>query len=417
MKRLWLPLAIPAVLAGSACDEPLPVPDLPTIPIGPLSLTFVSPAEDPLWEVRDVLAHDGTIWALTASAPYVHGFAPSGELTSRFGSSGEGPGEFRFPSAVWPGHIPGSLTVWDSGSFSALTFSGYGDLLSSLRAPVLGAIRSDIGSVTFGDPFRAVRVSGGLVTARYDSGVSHGTDLWNGRLVRIPDDGSDPRVLMDFATDLPGAATRPIRSLLAPVPLWDGCPDGRIAVLDPVTRTLFRLDPDGGVQEAVPLPWHPAQLDENARIAYMTARVRSEIEDGSVSEAEIVRYATEAARNTVEMFAVDEPIGVDLKCAPGRVWIREFEPTSHPLGYGPLWRTVNFDGETPTFSRVVFPPDFNPYRITETHAIGVLLDSVDLQRVAAVSLPLFPRQSPSPPPIPPRPTYATVAQAQGDLDR
>ena len=415
MKRFRLFLAMSAVLAGSACDEPVTVLDLPIIPIGPLSLTVVSPADDPLWGVRDVVAHDGTIWALTASAPYVHGFAASGELTSQFGNAGEGPGEFRFPSAVWPGHAPGSLTVWDPGSFSALTFSGFGDLLSSLHTPALGAIRSDIASVTFGDPFRAARVSGGLVTARYASGVNHGADLWNGRLVRIPDDGSDPRVLIDFATELPGAAMRPAGSLLAPVPLWDGCPDGRIAVLDPVARALFMLDPDGGVQ-VLAMPWDPAPLDGNARIAYMTARVRSEIEDASVPETEIVSYATEAARNGIEMFAVEEPLGVDLKCAPDRVWIREFEANSHPLGYGPLWRTVNFDGEIPTFSRVVFPTDFNPYRITETHAIGVLLDSTGMQRVAAVSLPLSARQGPSPPSIP-KSTYPTVAQAQGDSDR
>ena len=385
------------------------------MPIGPLSLTVVSPAADPLWDVRDVLAHDGTIWALTASAPYVHGFDRSGELTARFGDSGEGPGEFRFPSAVWPGQAPGSLTVWDSGSFSALTFSGFGALLSSMHAPALGAIRSDIASVTFGDPFRAARVPGGLVAARYESGVNEGTDLWYGGLVRIPDDGGEAQVLIDFATELPGASMRPTGSLLAPVPLWDGCPDGRIAVLDPVARTLFMLDPDGKRREALLLPWHPVPLDDNARVAYMTSRVRSEIQDGSVSEGEIVKYATEAAHRVAEMFAIEEPLGVDLKCAPDRVWIREFDGSTHPLGYGPLWRTVNLDQEPVTFSRVVFPRDFSPYRITESRAIGVVLNSIGLQRVAAVTLPPFLRQGPSPPPTP-LPTYPTVAQDQGDLN-
>ena len=412
MKRLLPWFVISMVVAGSSCD---PGTDLewPVIPLGPLSLTVVSAAEDPLWEVRDVLAHDGTIWALTASAPYVHGFAPTGELTTRFGTSGDGPGEFRFPSAVWPGKTPGSLTVWDPGSFSAFTFSRYGALLSSLRAPVPGAIRSDIASVTFGDPFRAVRVAGGLVTARYESGVNHGTDLWNGRLVRIPDDGDDPQILIDFATELPGAAVRPAGSLLAPVPLWDGCPDGRIAVLDPVARTLLMLDPDGSVREALALPWDLAPLDGDTRIAYMTARVRSEVEDAGVSEAEIVSHATEAARSAAEMFPVEEPLGVDLKCATGTVWIREFDATSHPLGFGPLWRTVSFGGETPTLSRIVFPSGFDPYRITESLAIGVLLDPVGLQRVATVSLPQSSRRGPSPSP-PPKPTYPTVVQAQGD---
>ena len=112
MKRSLPWFVISAVAVGSSCDPGTDL-DWPVIPIGPLSLTVVSAAEDPLWEVRDVLAHGGTFWALTASAPYVHRVAPTGELTTRLGTSGDGPGEFRFPSAVWPGKTPGSLTVWD----------------------------------------------------------------------------------------------------------------------------------------------------------------------------------------------------------------------------------------------------------------------------------------------------------------
>lgn len=50
--------------------------------------------------------------------------------------------------------------------------------------------------------------------------------------------------------------------------------------------------------------------------------------------------------------------GRDLKCAPGKVWIQEFDRATHHLGYGPFWRTVSFDREPVTFSRVVFPPGF-----------------------------------------------------------
>ena len=319
--RLPRSLALPAMLAVSSCDGPQPV-DMPIIRIDPQSLTVLSPAQDALWDVRDVLVVDDMIWALTASAPYVRGFGPAGKLTARFGSVGEGPGEFRFPSAIWPGGSSGSVTVWDSGSFAALTFSTGGALLSSSRTPLQGAIRADIGTVTFGDPFRAVPVPGGLVVARYDLGVNHGSDLWTGRLVRIPDDGGDPRVLLHFATDLPGAAHLPSASLLVPVPLWDGCPDGRIAVLDPVSRTLFMVDPARNERALFTLPWHPEPLGTDARIAYMTSRVEAEFERGSVSEAEIYRLAAEAERNFAELFAKVEPLGVDIKCAPDRVWIQ-----------------------------------------------------------------------------------------------
>ena len=414
--KTFLPpsLALLVVPTLSTCDGPHAV-DMPTIRIDPQSLTVLSPAH-PLWDVRDVLILDGNVWALTGSAPYLHVFGPTGSLTARFGSAGEGPGEFRFPSAVWPGRSGGSLTVWDSGSFAALTFSSSGALLSSWHTPIRGAIRSDIGSVTFGDPFRAVSVPGGLVVARYDSGVNHGTDLWNGRLLHIPDGQGDPSVVIDFASDLPGALDLSSVSLLAPVPLWDGCPDGRIAVLDPVARTLFIVDPARNERAAFALPWHTEHLRSASHIAYMMSRVEAEVGRGSVSEAEISTLATEAARDLAEMFAQEEPIGVDLKCATEQVWIQSYEP-SHPLGYGPTWKTVSFHRGSVAFSRVIFPPDFIPYRITETHAIGVVADPSGLQRVATVLLSPYARQSPPSLNLPPRPRNKTVAhEPQGDLD-
>ena len=397
MKRHPLPLLLVtlAMVAGSSCEAP-GRGVMPLLPIDRQALTVVSTQKDALWDVRDVVDDGATLWALTASAPFVHGFGPTGELTARFGSSGQGPSEFRFPSAVWPGHASGSLTVWDHGAFAARTFSRHGTLLSSQGALMLGAIRSDIATVTFGDPFRAVRVPGGFLATHYKSGVNHADDLWHGRLVRVPDNGGDPQVLIDFAGELPGAPVRSNATLLIPVPLWDGCPDGRIAVLDPVARKLIMLDPADGEREEIALPWQPREMGSNARLAYMTARIKAEAGDQEIPEAEIQNFAAAAVRNGQSMFALEEPIGVDLKCAPRQVWIQEFDATSNPLGFGPFWRTVALDGEGVTFSRVLFPKGFNPHRISESRAIGVVVDSVGLQRLAILSLPRFSRQDPAP---------------------
>ena len=386
------------------------------VPIAEHSLHVLSRTDSPLWNVLDVLDLGGTVWALTASAPFVHGFGPTGELTARFGGAGEGPGEFRFPYALWPGQPSGALTVWDQGAFTASTFSSSGNLLSSLKSPVLGAIRADIATVTFGSPFRAVRVPGGIVATRYDSGVNHPNDLWNGSLLRVPDGGGDATELINFALELPGASMRSTAALLVPVPLWDGCPDGRIAVLDPVVRTLFLLHSAGDrpeEREAIALPWRSADLDSSVRVAYMNARIRAEIGDGDLTEPEILNAAKEAAENAETAFAGEAPIGVDLKCAPGKVWIQEFDRATHHLGYGPFWRTVSFDREPVTFSRVVFPPGFRPYRISASTALGVVAGPEGYQRVAAVALPLFSRQGP-PPDTPPTPTYPIVAENQGE---
>lgn len=414
MNRRLLPLVIALpTIAGSACEESAPEP-MPVLPIDDLSLTIVSPEDDALWGVKDVFDADGTYWALTASAPFVHGFGPTGQLTARFGSAGPGPGEFRFPAAAWPGHTGGSLTVWDPGAYAALTFSGYGSLLSSLNAPMLGAIRSDIETVTFGDPFRAVSVPGGFLTARFRSGVNHPGDLWNGDLLHVPADGGEPRVLIDFAAELPGAEHRSAAMLLVPVPLWDGCADGRTAVLDPIARKLFVLDPAAPERQEIDLPWQPDELRHPARLEYMKARIRAEVGDEDVSEAEILSFAEEAVQNGERLFPPDAPIAVDIKCAPGLVWIQEFHTNSHPLGFGPSWRTVSLDTDRPKWSRVVFPAGFNPHRISESRAIGVVVDVFGLERVATVSLP---SRSPA------RGTYQlhrpgtrTLAEDQGELN-
>lgn len=386
------------------------------MPIAEHSLRVLSRTDPSLWDVLDVLDLDGTIWALTASAPFVHGFGPRGELTAGFGGSGEGPGEFRFPYALWPGEPDGALTVWDRGGFAALTFSSSGNLLSSLESPVLGAIRADIATVTFGSPFRAVRVPAGIVATRYDAGVNHPNDLWNGGLLLVPDDGGGPRELINFGLELPGALMRSTAALLVPVPLWDGCPDGRIAVLDPIARILFLLDsaadrPDE--REATALPWRSPGLDSSDRVAYMIARIRAEIGDADLTEPEILSAARKAADNAETAFAREAPIGVDLKCAPSMVWIQEFDRVAHPLGYGPSWRTVSFDRGPVTFSRVVFPPGFAPHRISESSALGVVGDPEGYQRVTAVALPSFSRQG-APPDTPSLPTYPIGAENQGE---
>lgn len=383
------------VLGGSACDNLQPF-EIPLEQIGENALSVLSPGERALWGVRDVVDHDGTIWALTTAAPYVHGFELTGGLSARFGAKGEGPGQLRFPSSVWPGPQPGSVTVWDPGSLAALTFSAHGHFLSSSQTPTLGVVRSDIATVTFGHPFRAFRVPRALVVARYDSGVSHGGDLWNGRLILVSDDAEELGTIIDFARDLPGASHRST-ALLAPVPLWDGCPDGRIAVLDPIARQLLLVSRTGRLLNAIPLPWETSTLSQESRLAYLVSRIRAEVGDRDVAESEILDHAAQTARTMQGLFAVEEPLAVDLKCSPGQVWIQEFDPDGHPLGYGRVWRTVALNREVGAFSRVRFPADFSPHRISDSQAVGVVVDSVGFQRLAKVTLPS--RGHPDPLPV------------------
>ena len=381
------PIALLAVLGLAACDNSRPA-GMPLVRIGEGALRVISAGNEVLWGIRDVVDLNGTTWVLTTTAPHIHGFEPTGGLSARFGLNGAGPEELRFPWSVWAGPQPGTVTVWDPGSLAALTFSGHGQLLSSSRTSTLGVVRSDISMVTFGDPFRASKIPGAIVVARYASVVSHGGDLWRGRLFLVSDDGKDLALIIDFASGLLGAQQRANAWMLASVPLWDGCPDGRIAVLDPISRQLLMLSRTGRRLETIPLPWEPDALSDEARLAYLVARIRAEAGDRNITEAEILDHATETARRGGHLFPAEEPFAVDVKCSPGQVWIQEFDPSGHPLGYGPLWRTVALGPRPTVFSRVLFPADFSPFRISDSRAIGVVEDSLGFQRLAAVSLPL-----------------------------
>lgn len=372
-------------LGISACSRDGP-DQLPSTEFGEQTLTLVSPANDALWEVRDILEHSGTLWALTGSAPFVHGFAPSGARVAAFGVSGEGPGELRFPYGLWPGESDATVTVWDAGQAAALTLSSTGRLVSSRSIAEPGVIRADIRTVTFGDPFRVFKEAGAVVLGRYDAVVSGADDLWRGRLVRaFEDEAAADEVIVDFTRDLPGADSRPgAPAVLVPVPLWDGCPDGPVAVLDPIARTLYMFGPEPGSPDAIALPFEAAELGRDDKLRYMKHQLAAELRGQDMPVSELDQLAESVLAGAEQMFPRYAPIGVDLRCTAHRVWIQEFDGASHPLGYGPRWHTVSRQGPETRFAQVAFPPGFTPHRITESRALGVVTDSVSLQRLATV---------------------------------
>ena len=320
------------------------------------------------------------VWTLTASDPFVHGFR-DGKRIAGFGRSGDGPGEMRSPLTL----LFGAQTVWDAGSARILTFSSTGSTVSA-RAAVFGAgsIRDNIEAVTFGDPFRVVSGLEQTLAVSYRGRVSLGRDLWNGRLLKYRgEENGEP--LIDFL-ELRGASQR-VDAVLGPVPLWDGCPDGRIAVLDPIARTLHLIRSEWEQRDSIALPWEARPLRQAERVGYIVAQYRVEAGVPTISQEEIEAIATDFERENRGEFATEAPLGVDLKCAPGRAWVQEFDGRTHPLGYGPVWRTISLTGTPPASVRVTLPVDFTPYRISDSRILGVLADSVGLQQIATIALP------------------------------
>ena len=377
-------LAIGALTTGSCAPGS---PDtISTVEIAPSAMTTFEQGDE-LWGVRDIIESGEVIWALTEAPPFLRAYDRSGRMLADFGMSGEGPGELHNPWTLSAATPAGSVIVWDHGSRRRSVFDAAGNFATSKPAPIaFGGIRGDIRSVTFGDPFRVAEDGTGLWVASYPGGISLADDFWNSRILRITNREAEPRVLVDFAADLRGAGSRVPAMGLVPVPLWDGCPDGSVAVLDPVDGSLHLYAPDPSDNRRIPLPWIGQPLSHEELLGYVRAMIRTEMAGTDISDAEIERAAEGVLARAADQLPAEAPIGIDLRCSPGRVWIQEFDGSSHHLGYGGAWRVVSLNDRTPRFRRVIFPDGFIPYRITDSSAIGVVTDSVDLQRVAVAGL-------------------------------
>ena len=386
LRQPVLPLLVLVTLGIGSCTPGAPNTSTGDVAIAPSALTTFQEGEE-LWGVRDIIESGEQIWVLTAAAPFLRAYDRSGRMLGDFGSSGEGPGELGNPW-ILSGAIPaGGVVAWDLATRRRSRFDAGGNFVSSSPAPVnRESIRADIRSVTFGDPFRAAEDDTGVWVASYPGGLTEGDHFWRGRILRITHGDPEPAVVVDFAVDLPGAASRVPAIGLAPVPLWDGCSDGAVAVLDPVDRSLHLYGPDGTKDRQIPLPWTGRPLLHEERLGYVRARARNEMRESDVSDAEIERAAAEVLVRAGDQMPETTPIGVDVRCSPGRLWVQEFDGSSHPLGYGRAWMTVSLSDGTPRFQRVMFPEGFAPYRLTDEVAIGVVTDSVELQRVAVVRL-------------------------------
>ena len=378
-------LVLGAPVMGSCAPAP-PDAVAAEIVVASSAVTAFEEGEE-LWGVRDIIESGDVIWALTEAAPFLRAYDRSGRMLADFGRSGQGPGELFSPWILSAAASPGEVIVWDLATRRRSRFDAGGSFMTSTPAPISrGSIRADIRSVTYGDPFRVAEDGTGAWVAGYPGGLHRSDDFWSGRLLRITHPDAEPAVVLDFAADLPGAATRVPVMGLAPVPLWDGCADGVVAVLDPVDRSLHLHAPDGAKHRYIPLPWPARPLSHQEQLGYVQEMMRNETRGTDIAEAEIERAAADALARAGDHLTAEAPIGIDLRCSPGRIWIQEFDGSSHPLGYGGAWRSVSLGDPEAQFQRVIFPDGFTPYRFTDSTAVGVLTDAMDLQRIAVVRL-------------------------------
>ena len=371
-------------LALAACEAPRGA-DSQSVVIDPSSLVWNS-AEGEFWDVADLLEKDGVIWLLSNVDPFLHALQ-GGEVVAAFGRRGQGPTELRSATALLDRGHPGEITVWDAAARSYRTFSAAGAPISTQEAPSMGGIRGDIDNVTFGDPMRVVGTGGQVIRAEYPSGVSGAGDLWTATVTRFHDAGGVTPVVR-FA-DLAGASfpDRRSGSLMVPVPLWDACPDGRIVVLDPIAAQLYLVGSSWAERDSLSVTWEPGSLTVSDRHDYLVNQIRAELRGQDVADADIQAMAKQVERQAREEFPAERPLAVDVRCAPGRLWLQEFDGGTHPLGQGRRWRTIALADGAGEFVQLSLPAGFQPYEMASDRMLGVVTDSLGLQRVATVEVP------------------------------
>lgn len=158
MRLLGLLPILPLVLVGPACGEQASpggapgtaihdsagirivenaAPDRPA-GLRPEEIAGLVPPDSALTAVPWGVAADpetGRIYVADRTAPRVVVFDRTGAYVETLGRGGEGPGEFRDPTALSVG-ASGVLTVWDTGRGILSRWSSDGELLDERRAPI-----------------------------------------------------------------------------------------------------------------------------------------------------------------------------------------------------------------------------------------------------------------------------------------
>ena len=302
-------------------------------------------------EIRGV-AFDGAgnLYVLDAMNFRVTVVDPRGRLVRAFGTRGDGPGEFRLPTAM--AVLPdGTAVIQDLRHAAYLVFGPGGAFQGSVPLAPGGAAMRSL-SVSAGQLIPDLR--GGAV---YDAGMDlalAGEATGGGRPIRrVPlDEGSErTRVHVPWRPDEPSSdrvihrpdGTTGVR-LGGGQRIWEPAthvaplPDGGVAVVDSTTWAVDLVDPRGGVRATlrrpglrpIPVTERLSRSERERRIRALEERgpgMRVEMNGVSLSREQLMQMA----RSRVEeaTFYHEVPVLDGLRSSPaGLLWLRRSGPGS-----------------------------------------------------------------------------------------
>ena len=328
----------------------------------------------------------GDIWSLSTRPPFIRRYDAAGRLRDTLGRAGTGPGELRNPwSLIATGDSLRPVSVWDFGARRIVAVGrGSVEATSVAVRDYHGLVRGDIREISFGRQITMRRLGRGFVLHVNNGPMLQTSAQWQSMLVRIDSTGAMVDTIVDFRTI--GGAGQPTKVALTPIPLWTTCGDSSVVVLDPLASRMRWHDASGTILKTVALDSARRNLTEDELRAFLRHLIGREGRGHAISMAPAdldAIIARELAQGR-ERYGTTAPPAVAMLCDDtGRVWVETFSTADHPLGYGRSWRVHGMSESTAT-SVVTFPPQFIPWSLAGGRAVGVVTDSLDVQRVATV---------------------------------
>jgi hypothetical protein len=284
---------------------------------------------------------------LSDTTPFVEVIDAAPAKQVRFGTSGDGPGEFRSPSGV--ATIGDSVAVWDPSSGRLSVIDRTGKLLRAQSVPAaMGKIAGRMLRDGYGNAGRIAVTPSGLVIARYAGSVRQPAGLWAIALVRIRPEGALDTLSVGFPSlALLRELNRDAQELVA-VPLWASCGSAGLATWDPVAGLLRRqTDMDAPLRSAAirgaVTPLTDALIRLNLRYQ-LTALLAAKRPEPAVFD-QMVESMLEQSRNPKSMFPPHAPAFVSMQCdAGGTVWLQQFSLADAGSGMGRTWTVVDSAG-------------------------------------------------------------------------
>jgi hypothetical protein len=183
----------------------------------------------------------------------------------------------------------------------------------------------------------------------------------------------------------PVAAGIPAR-ILMPNPLWSICPNGAIALYDPIRQEIRRYNSSGVIEVRVTIPAAPpveVTLERIFGAIWRQTRDNKRPEFRQDS-AEMYRQFVKESAEIKDQLATHFPEFIGLQCTGHTLWLQRLSLTSGRMGRGPSWLIVRANGH---LSEVEFPSHFRPFRFSGDRVWGTVRDQWDVPSIAWLNVP------------------------------